>query len=72
MITKDTRGEIPWRRLALLFAIALLFRSALALIPADRNVGDQSQYLDLAKNLRAYATFGHGDAPAVHRAPLYP
>ena len=72
MITKDTRGEFPWRRLAPLFAIGLLFRSALALIPADRNVGDQSQYLDLAKNLRAYATFGHGDAPAVHRAPLYP
>jgi hypothetical protein len=79
MATQNTRDEIPsgWkdvsrRRLAWLFVIALVPRLAFGLIPADRESGDQGQYLDLAHNLRAYATFGIGPVPTVRRAPLYP
>jgi hypothetical protein len=60
------------RKFTMLFVIALAFRLAMAMIPADRNTGDQIQYQELANNLRAHGTFGEGDSPSVHRPPLYP
>ncbi len=64
-------GVSLWK-LALLFLIALAFRLSMAMIPADRNTGDQIQYQELAGNLHEHATFGLGDVPSVHRPPLYP
>jgi len=55
-----------------LFVIALIFRLSMLVIPANRDAGDQSQYLELAQNLRTYGVFGTGDVPRAHRPPLYP
>lgn len=55
-----------------LFIIALIFRLALLVIPADRKVDDQAEYLALADNLRTHAVFGYGDVRETRRAPLYP
>jgi 4-amino-4-deoxy-L-arabinose transferase-like glycosyltransferase len=59
----------------LIFILALALRlAALAFLPADISVGDQPEYLDLARNLRFHGTFSFGTSlePSTYRAPLYP